>query len=123
MTESRADEFRKYSRGLFDDMMCAEGEVILDRGCQYIKELEQALATERAARTRAKGRYYAIDTVRGRLQIELDAERAVRGMEENRLHEVQKGLLNQIEIEKAARELAEAKLDKLAINFGDDYKL
>jgi len=70
MTESRADEFRAYSRGLFDDMMCAEGEVILDRGCQHITELEAELAVERAA-----------------------------------------------------RELAEAKLDKLAINFGDDYKL
>ena len=40
-------------------------------------------------------------------------------MKEARITELEAELA----VERAARELAEAKLDKLAINFGDDYKL
>ena len=38
-------------------------------------------------------------------------------------YQLMKVLEAELVVERAARELAEAKLDKLAINFGDDYKL
>ena len=53
------------------------------------------------------------------LEAKLGGKDVELGLLDARIAELEAELV----VERAARELAEAKLDKLAINFGDDYKL